>query len=193
MLADRLYCAITLRNYSPRTVAVPLVLRLAADFADVFEVRGVQQRTARGHAMVPKARRTRAVFGYEGVDRLFRQTTVELQPRPAELEVDGRQIRAGWEITLAAGEQADLSIEITPSSGEQRPARRALGTAKRRVAAEQVEWLAGCARLETDNELYQEVIAASLRDLHALITPIAQGRIPAAGIPGSSRHSAATR
>ena len=183
VVADRLYCEIMLRNYSAQTVAVPLVLRLAADFADVFEVRGVQQRTARGHAMVPKVQRARAIFGYEGVDRLFRQTTVELQPRPAELEGDGQHVRANWEITLAAGEQADLLIEVTPSSDEQRPARRALPTATRRVAAEELEWLGRCAHVETDNELYQEVIAASLRDLHALITPTTQGRIPAAGIP----------
>ena len=45
------------------------------------------------------------------------------------------------------------------------------------------DWEAACARITTDNELFDRFVDASIRDLHALMMPAAGGALPAAGIP----------
>ncbi len=183
LVADRLYCSIRVHNFRPRAVTVPLSLSLAADFADVFEVRGVRRRAARGQAMVPKAEDAQIVFGYEGQDHVFRETVVELDPAPSTCEIEGERARIGWRLTLEAGEAHTVLITVIPSSGQRRPARRAFSAACRELDRESEAWRQECTRVETDNELFQSVLAASVRDLHALLTPAPSGRIPAAGVP----------
>jgi glycogen debranching enzyme len=45
------------------------------------------------------------------------------------------------------------------------------------------DWHTNCVRLESDNELFDGLIATAVRDLRALITPAPGGQIVAAGIP----------
>jgi glycogen debranching enzyme len=44
-------------------------------------------------------------------------------------------------------------------------------------------WKAGCTSIETDNQFFDGLVSASVRDLHALVTPVAGGRLLAGGIP----------
>jgi glycogen debranching enzyme len=45
------------------------------------------------------------------------------------------------------------------------------------------DWEAACARITTDNDMFDRFIDASIRDLHALMMPAADSALPAAGIP----------
>ncbi|MBX5470249.1 MAG: amylo-alpha-1,6-glucosidase [Thermoleophilaceae bacterium] len=184
LVADRLYCSLELRSYCPGPVTVPLSLSLAADFADVFEVRGVRRRAARGRAMVPNVEAPGAVvFGYEGEDGLFRDTLVELDPAPSASEVDGERAHLRWEVALEPGEVRRVLVTVLPSSGERRPPRRPFEVAAAEQDRDLERWVGECARIETDNELVQSVVAASIRDMHALLMPVRGVRMPVAGIP----------
>jgi glycogen debranching enzyme len=183
VLDDRFYCSLLLHNYRPHRVSVPLVLMLAADFADVFELRGVKRRSARGRAMVPKAENGRVAFGYEGQDGVFRETLIELEPAPASHVNIGERVHVRWELELEAGAEIDLLMAVTASAGRRPPRRRKLTTIVASLERDRESWDRECTRIESDNELFQSVISASMRDIHALMTPAAGGRLPAAGIP----------
>ena len=43
--------------------------------------------------------------------------------------------------------------------------------------------MTACAQITTDNELFDRLIDASVRDLHALMMPVGADQLPAAGIP----------
>ena len=58
-----------------------------------------------------------------------------------------------------------------------------MGQAAARLGQAHGDWVAACARITTDNELFDRFIDASVRDLHALMMPAAGGTLPAAGIP----------
>jgi glycogen debranching enzyme len=60
--------------------------------------------------------------------------------------------------------------------------RRRLERAAATVQEEQHRWLASCAAITTDSDLFGRVVEASLRDLHALATPLDDGR----GSPGQT-------
>ena len=183
LLAERCYCSLLLHNYRPHPVTVPLVLTLAADFADVFELRGVRTRRARGRAMVPKVEDGRVAFGYEGQDGIFRETRVDLDPAPLNHLHVGERVHLRWELELAAGGELELLVAVTATADERPPRRRSLHAITTSLDREHDNWQRECTRIESDNELFQNVVAASMRDIHALITPAAGGRLAAAGIP----------
>jgi glycogen debranching enzyme len=80
VVADRLYCHLELQNYSSRPIAIPLSVTLGADFADVFEVRGVRRRPAPGTPAGVRSRRSGVTFVHEGADRCTRRTVVDVEP-----------------------------------------------------------------------------------------------------------------
>jgi glycogen debranching enzyme len=183
VLNNRLFVLIELRSFFAPRVRVPLALTLAADFADVFEVRGVRRRATRGQQMVPKIDGSRLAFAYRGQDGAFQETTVEFDPQPERAEIDGGRARLAWTLALAGGESATILVSATPSAGRRHPTPRSFKRTAAALERSSARWAAACTRIETDNELVQSVLGASLRDLHALLTPVPQGRIPAAGIP----------
>jgi len=178
-----LYVLVELRSFNTGALTVPLDLWLGADFADVFEVRGVRRRPARGQAMVPKWGGASASFAYQGQDRLFQETEVELDPPPASGELEGERVHLRWELALEPRAERRILITVRSSRGHERAHRRSLERAADELQRAEREWAAGCTRIETDNDLFQSVISASIRDLHALLTPAATARLPAAGIP----------
>ena len=61
----------------PRAIATTVEVALAADFADVFEVRGVARRT-RGRVLPPEREADRVRLAYAGEDGERRETLIEL-------------------------------------------------------------------------------------------------------------------
>ena len=73
------YELIRISNYSLHEIRVPLAIRSAVDFADVFEVRGTQ-RNRRGTMLSPAISSQRIIFSYRGLDNVVRRTLIELRP-----------------------------------------------------------------------------------------------------------------
>ena len=69
LIADRLYYRVRVRSFRPQPVATIVEVSLAADFADVFEVRGVGRRTTRSRSLPPTRDGDRVRFGYVGSGR----------------------------------------------------------------------------------------------------------------------------
>ena len=95
LIADRLYYRVRLRNFHAEPVATTVELLLGADFADVFEVRGMDRRT-RGRVLAPARHGDAVRFGYEGEDGERRKTLVEFEPA-------GARIEHRWAMRLASG------------------------------------------------------------------------------------------
>jgi glycogen debranching enzyme len=72
--SGRLYCLVRLRNFLRERVTTTASLAVAADFADMFEVRGGVRRPARGHATAPKRTGRGLVLAYVGEDEIFRES-----------------------------------------------------------------------------------------------------------------------
>ena len=183
VIAGRLYHLTQLSSFLRDPVTISLTLALAADFADVFEVRGFPRRSARGHALAPKALDRGLSLAYIGEDEEFRETIIEFDPPPDELSLENERARASWELELQPRKTRSLLVTIEPSSGGRRRRRRRLGTSTARLREADEEWRNECTRVESDNELFDKLIATSVADLHALLTPVGGGEIVAAGIP----------
>ncbi|MDQ4149739.1 MAG: amylo-alpha-1,6-glucosidase [Actinomycetota bacterium] len=182
-LSERLYERVTVRNFALDKISTQLQLSMAADFADTFEVRGFSRRKARGHALAPKAVKGGVRFAYIGEDNLFRETLVEFNPEPTELELlDGLAV-ARWDVELPQFERMSVLVKVEPSIEGKRRRSRSIERAEDHVRAQHDRWKASGAAIQTDNEHFNAFINGSIRDLKALMTPMNGGEIFAAGIP----------
>jgi glycogen debranching enzyme len=174
----RLYERIALVNYSQSDRRVPLALSFAADFRDMFEVRG-RSRPARGRVLPPDVSERRVLLRYIGLDGVLRASAISFSEAPTDLSAE----RAEFLIELPANGRTHLFIEIGPEPVGERPE-----MARFRRAAARARWSMRAvrrrgARLATPNRLFNEWIEKSAADLALLTTELPTGPYPYAGIP----------
>jgi glycogen debranching enzyme len=87
LLSDGLGERIRIQNYTMHPERCRLTLRVDADFADIFEVRGVA-REKRGERLPDVRDEDRVVFGYQGLDARVRRTELQFSERPRFLPGD---------------------------------------------------------------------------------------------------------
>ncbi len=181
--SGRLYFAAAVRSFLAQPLTVSLSISLAADFADIFEVRGGPRRASRGQTLAPKRTDKGLVLAYIGEDRVFRASIVEFDQQPQQLEIVADRALLSWEVNLDRERQGMLAITVEPSVGGQRRRRRRAQRARAELQRSTTQWIAECTAIESDNRLFGRLLSTSITDLRALIVPAAGGHIVSAGIP----------
>lgn len=167
-----------LRNHGLAPVRLTARLHFAADYADVFEVRGMTRRR-RGRRLATEVDTDAVVFAYEGLDGIVRRTRIRLAPRPASL--DGSN--AAYEIDLAPGEERTLHLTVScepPGT----PAERATYADALRAGRDHLAFLGSrSCRIATSNVQFDDWLHRSLADLDMMTTDTGEGLYPYAGVP----------
>jgi glycogen debranching enzyme len=170
------YERIGFRNFADSDKRFRVDICFAADFRDLFEVRG-SSRKKRGRL---QAVRTDAgvELHYEGLDGLKRKTKLQFWPEPARLDQD----RATFMFKLAPRESASLFVSILcEDRNESQCTEFALAFRdRRRVIRART---AAIATVDSSNNLFNEVCRRSTSDLYMLISQTPHGLYPYAGIP----------
>jgi glycogen debranching enzyme len=182
LIADRLFYRVRVRNFASKPVVTVVEASLAADFADVFEVRGAGRGTS-GRVLEPTRDEDRLRFGYVAADGQHRETLIELEPSPARVRIDGERVHVAWDVRLQARETMSLWITVTPTGVGAGEAEATAAPAAAALESAHTAWVGACAQVTTHNELFDRLIDASVRDLHALMMPVGDDQLPAAGIP----------
>ncbi|MBP0447608.1 amylo-alpha-1,6-glucosidase [Roseomonas sp. SSH11] len=173
---------ITLRNFGDAHLSTEMSLTFAADFADIFEVRG-QKRARRGERLPPEARPDGAlVFAYRGLDELERRTRLRFDPAPDTLA--GRDNR--WRLELPAGAKTVIEVTITCESGpeaQQPPEAPGFDGLLAGMRAWRAEREGARAQVISSNQAFNDWFARSESDLTMLTTQTPSGPFPYAGIP----------
>jgi glycogen debranching enzyme len=170
------YERIGVRNFDRRSRRIDISVHFAADFADIFEVRG-QHRARRGRTDVAVAERA-VVFTYRGLDAVVRRTTIHVEPAPARITPTS----VVFSLDLPVGGAASLFITVSCDAVAAPPARAfftGLRDARRALRAS----TARAAAVTTTNLIFDEVLRRTVADLYMLITDTPQGPFPYAGIP----------
>ncbi len=176
------YERIAAENFDRSPHRFRLTLRFAADFADLFEVRGIQ-RERRGtiRTELPKIEGAGAdtvVLRYRALDGYESSTRIIMTPPPSTLTEE----EATWDIELGAHERKSLFVtvgfdrEVRVSPGEFFKALHAARRALRRSTSR-------TAIVQTSNVLLNRTLCRSVADLYMLMTDTEQGPYPYAGIP----------
>ena len=170
---ERIRCV----NFSGYQASVPLTVNFAADFLDMFEVRGMD-RAARGKLLPVRVGTDRVVFEYQGLDGVRTSSTLAFDTLPLELNGD----HAVFTLSLPPSGSAEVHLEAGPDSTVQ-PGRERF----RRQAAHARFAMRGRsrrgARLRSSGRLFNEWIERSRADLALLTSDLSTGPYPYAGIP----------
>jgi glycogen debranching enzyme len=189
-----------LRNFGDGTVEVPLELRFAAGFEDVFVIRGLLDEQP-GQRHDPAWHGDRLVFDYAGADGVDRSVEVRIDRDPDERRSDGVRLR----VPVDARGSAKVGVEVRIRervTGDARPMehrsspRRTPGDSRPRLArdAEQrrgravggEEWIGGAGwttAAQTSSFALRAVLARSLDDLAQLRGELDGLRYYEAGVP----------
>lgn len=183
LLAEWLYEHIDLRNNGREPVSTDLHLYVAADFADIFEVRGLRQRISRGEALVPKLTEKGLCFAYQGEDGVLRRTDVWVDPTPDNIVLRDHRASLRWQLRLEPGDHLNIDIAVGASTDGGTHRRQSFEAANTAVHRSAQQWEDSCTTIQTDSRLFSRLTHASIRDLRGLITPMQDDAIMAAGIP----------
>lgn len=177
------YAQVAIRNYSLRPIEVEVSFGFAADYADIFEVRGTK-RPRRGTLLEPRPNGSAVVLGYDGLDGVRRQTQLAFSPQPQAL--DGTS--ATFTVQLAPHEVKTLELTASFASNEPGNSPISVGAPTtfaraRNASTAALERQTSRALLGSSNSRVDEWIERSACDIRMMTTATSSGPYPYAGVP----------
>ena len=178
---------LTIHNYGADPVDLLLQLEFGADFADIFEVRGLA-RARRGRRLPAHVTRSAVALSYAGLDGRLRRMRLSIDPPPTRLEEARAQLELRLEPRSEVTYRVAIACESTPTDAKPaailaaRPAiwyeEAALKASDALAQAREAE-----PAIMTSNEQFNDWLNRSLADLHMMRTQTASGPYPYAGVP----------
>ena len=181
---SRAFERMAISNYDGEARRLRLAIAFAADFADIFEVRGTE-RARRGELHPPAVEADAVTLAYTGLDGRLRETRLQFEPAPTRIGPE----EAVFDVELAPLTRRTLFLEIRcgPGYGIRAP-RRAFFAAYRDARRAQRDSTSRAASVSSSNEVFNETIRRSVSDLYMLVTETERGPYPYAGIPWFSTY-----
>ena len=185
VMHDLLWEKISVESFLNACVDLELTVRFQSDFADMFEVRGLN-REQRGERMIPVPTRDHSALflAYRGLDGVLLESLIEfhgLTPSKIEegevtfhLSLHGRR-KMEFEISVST---ALNGRELSPD-----PSRIGYEKAKEAADLDYDRWSERGSSVHTDHDLFNLVLDRGLRDIYILRQPTPKGHGLAAGIP----------
>jgi glycogen debranching enzyme len=175
-----LHQRLVIRNFAFTRMRVRLDLRFEADFADLFEVRGMH-RERRGERLPPAMTENSVTLGYRGLDGLVRSTRLAFQPAPQAFTANS----AVFDLELEPHGRTTIFVEVdcTPQTSLPHGPREAFLAAFVQTKRQLRAIAARSAVISSRNEEFDEAVKRSAHDLRMLITEKPTGPYPYAGIP----------
>ncbi|MGH9474923.1 MAG: amylo-alpha-1,6-glucosidase [Terriglobales bacterium] len=200
LLAGTFFDRMTFHNFSLQPVALRVEIEFAADFMDVFQVRGML-RGAAGTYFRPQLQAEGVRFAYLGRDERLRQTRVRFDPAPRELRPNSASFEmllepGGEESLLCRIEVAEEDAQRTPAGAEGVSKLADFATCLARRRANFQDWERETTSFESSDDLFTRCLQTAASDFFSLRVPFVEGRgneggavearageIVAAGIP----------
>jgi glycogen debranching enzyme len=169
---------ITFINFGLEPASFHVEFRFDADFADIFEVRGMA-RQKKGQRLKTEKTDNGLTFSYKGLDEIVRKTEVHLDPKPASIE------QGVMRYQLNMNQKDEVVIDITTTFIEQQQKKEVLGfdTSKNAMNTYLDKVRNYCADIHSSNDQFNQWINRSKYDLITMTTRTQHGLYPYAGIP----------
>jgi glycogen debranching enzyme len=171
---------IAVHNFDAHPQKCWLSVNFAADFADLFEIRGMQ-REKRGEITCAVIGGTKTIFRYVGLDKVERRSEICFDPPPRQLS----KSQALYALDLKPGERMSMvmTVRCTDSSLPRSPEAEVFSEPYRAARREAVRLMGFGGSVTSSNELANRMLARANADLCMLVTETPQGPYPYAGTP----------
>ena len=165
-------------NYGMQKLAVPMSLRFSADFADIFEVRGMT-RERRGRMLDPEISSRGLVLGCEGLDGIVRRTRI--QTSLALQNTVGEKME--FDLELRPKQELTLSFSISCEAEQESRATLSYLQAIRHAEAEMKTATHSIPSISSSNSRFNDWMSRSLADVEMMTIGNRETNYPYAGVP----------
>ena len=167
-----------LTNFSLEPLEIPFTISFAADYADIFEVRGTQ-RTAKGVHRRTQIAESSVVLSYQGLDDVIRSTHIDFAPQPSKIDAS----EASYRVALKPKESSTFSITVTCSCEECESFDGNYDQALAAAHQALLQFNKGYCDIVSDDVHFNTLINRSQSDLIMMTTNTSTGDYPYAGVP----------
>lgn len=181
-----LHDILTLKNYAMEPVELNLQVRFAADFRDIFSIRGMASDDQRGQVQTPEWRDDVLCMRAQGIDGCQRGAFVHFSERPQTKEEAG----AGFRLRLPANGQSELLVTVAIAEREgdlgeetRADALSSLREVRAYIDNTQRQWLGRYLEISSNSPLLERITQRALGDLRMLKSKLDGKRYFAAGVP----------
>ena len=172
------YQEVTVENHSRQRVAISLNIRCAADYADIFEVRGMARR-ARGDDLPASVEGSTVILSYRGLDQVERRTHFEFS-QATKISANG----ALFELSLEPRAVTRLYVTARCERvGTAVPHQFKFDHARAKALEEIRNHKADACMMYGSNGQFNAWVNRAISDLHMMTTTLPTGPYPYAGVP----------
>jgi glycogen debranching enzyme len=179
---ERLFERVRVKNYNATPVVLDVEFSFGADYADIFEVRGMADE-ARPRPDTPSIDGRCVTFSSLGRDGLRRSTVIEFSTEPDEARLEGETVHTTFRLRLGPYQTRLVGMTLDVILDDEPRPTTEFDVAVHELRRSYENWERASTQLVTDNEQFNELLDRSLRDLRALYTVTPDGAVLAAGIP----------
>jgi glycogen debranching enzyme len=173
------YERIVIKNYRLIPVSFSLELCFAADYKDIFEVRG-RPRPARGEIFEPQiVDERRLAMSYKGLDNVVRKTEIYFYNQPTQINPNS----AIFNLEMLPKEEVEIVYSINFCNNDICSVPLTFSQAVTNLAPEINSTTNLLAQIETSNHEINNWLERSVLDLVSLLAPTPHGFYPYAGVP----------
>ena len=172
------YEALTLTNFSDEAIDTTLVFEFAADFSDIFEIRGVT-REKRGEILPSEEDSHGLRLRYRGIDGIERYSHFHWSHPPHERNAG----QARFRLHLPPKGSENLSLRVAFGAAPHRPTFLPVPEAFRHAGQSLQALQENECLVETSNEQFNDWLNRAYADLRMMITHTPHGLVPYAGVP----------
>lgn len=173
-----LYQELRVENHGMETADFTIAMQFAADFADIYEVRGMR-RKARGQDLNAEATECGVMLPYRGLDGLVRRTVLQFTPKPQWLTTAS----AAFDCSIAPQQSALIHVAIACERDSVTRHILLFDRAREEVREELESQIAQYLKIETNSTRFNALVRRATADLHMLTTVLPTGPYPYAGVP----------
>lgn len=169
---------IRVRNYGVEALDASLSVRFAADFADIFEVRGAV-RERHGENLPTRMSRDEVVLGYRGLDNVERRTRMRFAPTPTLLT----ESQAQFDLRLKPKEETLLNFTVQCEQGAERKTTTPYARAFDALQERALDGPLHECKITSSSKRFNACLARCEADLGMLTWGNPEENYPYAGVP----------
>ena len=158
------YDRILVKNFFSHPIALRLILKVDADYLDIFQVRNYVKEKRLGSILNPSKIKNGIVLGYLGKDGLRRETTVKILNEEGEIYKD----RIELSFQLKHKQEKEVTVGIIPMIEGQKLINKnmiSFERAQKKLRSNYKKWEEDSLMVKTDNKKFNQLVNRSLSDL----------------------------
>jgi glycogen debranching enzyme len=176
------YQELRVEDHGMRPADIIISMQFAADFADIYEIRGLKRR-ARGDDLEPAVQESRITLGYQGLDGVVRRTLLHFAPRPTVLDKTHAQFDIGLLPRQAAVLYLTIGCEREPELRKRSAPLVLFDQARVAATAARGAQNGNACRIESSSGHFNAWVNRAASDLGMMTTMLPTGPYPYAGVP----------